>query len=117
MRKARADVRSCDRGGVERDFVARCDFVAGTGRSGELGIAATGIKGVFLHFPRLQGSSSKILAQEDVQAVVDSAEGLVANEDYSVKTFEDHADLSCGVPAMVAVCTSVIIGGAAILCD
>ena len=46
----------------------------------------------------------EVLSQEDVQAGIDGVDARVSDEDDGQKTFEDHADLGRGVPAVVAIC-------------
>lgn len=107
MWKARAGVGGTDGGSVGVDLVAGGDQVRGAGWSGELSVTAAGAEGVLVHVPDLESTSREILAEENIEAIVDGLEAVVANKDDRIETFEDHADLISGVPAVVTVGRSV----------
>lgn len=94
--------------GVGGDLVAGFEDLLGAGEFDELVLAAAACE-----FGRgeggggVEGAEGEVFAQENIEAAVDGAEGVVADEDEGVEALEDHADFCYAVPAVVAACWHV----------
>lgn len=61
----------------------------------ELVVALAGVTLALVELPLLETTDSDILSEQHVEGGVDMLEGVIANEDESIKAFKDHADLCC----------------------
>lgn len=83
-------------------LVARRHPQWGAQRVGELRIAFALLRLVLAEFPVFEGSGFQVLAEEDVKSRIDVGQGLVANEDHTVKFLQDVTGLGDGKPAIRA---------------
>lgn len=82
--------------------MAGCERVFGAGVFDELVFAAAGCELVGAQFGRIKATKGEVSAEEDIEAVVDGVEAVVADEDQGVEALEDHADLFDAVPTVMA---------------
>lgn len=73
----------------------------------ELVVALASVTLALVELPLLETTDSDVLTEQHVKGGVDMLEGVIANEDDSIKAFKDHADLCRRVPAVVAACGKV----------
>lgn len=73
----------------------------------ELVVAPASVTLALVELPLLETTDSDVLSQQHIKGGVDMLEGVIANEDNSIKAFKDHADLCRRVPAVVAACGKV----------
>ncbi len=80
------------------------DSVLGTIGFGYLIVTAAFHPLIFLHFPLLKASHRNVLAEEHVECSIYVLDQIIANEDNRIKSFKDHANFYCWVPAIKASC-------------